>query len=118
MKPTKFEKRIVKIVKRMVYRKTFDVTLLDRYFLEKDVDMTLVFGLHTYICNTYGEDTFLFTDVFDIAFRKIVAKFLLYYPTINIGSLKYEIDDSKKNPVVFSNEFVQKMFDIWIRKEI
>ena len=108
MKPTKFEKRIVKIVKRMVYRKTFDVTLLDRYFLEKDVDMTLVFGLHTYICNTYGEDTFIFTDVFDIAFRKIVAKFLLHYPTINIGSLKYELDDSKDNPVVFSNRVVAK----------
>ena len=27
------------------------------------------------------------------------------------------IDDSKDNPVVFSNEFVQKLFDIWIRKE-
>jgi hypothetical protein len=53
MKPTKFEKRIVKIVKNMVYRKTFDITLLDRYFQEKDVDMTLVFGLHSYICNTY-----------------------------------------------------------------
>jgi hypothetical protein len=39
-------------------------------------------------------------------------------PTINIGSLKYELDDSRDNPVVFSNEFVQNLFDIWIRKEI
>ena len=117
MKPTKFEKRIVKIVKSMVYRKTFDVTQLDRYFQEKDVEMSLVFGLHTYIYNTYWEDTFLFTDVFDIEFRKIVARFLLHYPTINIGFLKYSIDDSKDNPVVFSNEFVQKLFDIWIRRE-
>ena len=117
MKPTKFEKRIVKIVKSMLYRKTFDVTLLDRYFQEKDVDMNLVFGLHTYIYNTYGEETFMFTDVFDVAFRKIVAKFLLHYPTINIGSLRYELDESKDNPVIFSNEFVQKMFNMWIRKE-
>ena len=117
MKPTKFEKRVVKIVKNMVYRKTFDITLLDRYFQEKEVEMKLVFGLHTYIYKTYGEDTFIFSDVFDIAFRKIVAKFLLHYPTINIGSLKYNLDDSKDNPVVFSNEFVQKLFDIWIKKE-
>jgi len=75
VKPTKFEKRIVKIVKSMVYRKTFDVTQLDRYFQEKEVEMSLVFALHTYICKHYGEDTFMFTDVFDNAFRKMVAKF-------------------------------------------
>jgi len=114
---TKLEKRTVKIVNRMFYRNTFDVTLMDRYFLEKEVDTSLVFSLHRYIYNNIGSDTFIFSDVFDIAFRKIVAKFLLHYPTININLLKYELDDSLENPVVFSNEFVQKLFDIWIRKE-
>jgi len=50
---TKLEKRTVKIVKSFLYRNTFDITLLDRYFEEKDVEMTLVFFLHSYICNTY-----------------------------------------------------------------
>jgi len=118
MKPTKFEKRIVKIVKSMLCRKILDITLVDKYFIEKDVDMNLVFGIHTYIYNTYWEDTFLFTDVFDIEFRKIVARFLLHYPTINIGSLKYTLDDSRDNPVVFSNEFVQKLFDMWVKREV
>ena len=72
---TKFEKRVVKIVKSFLYRDTFDITLLDKYFQEKDVEMNLVFSLHNYICKHYGEDTFMFTDVFDNAFRKMVAKF-------------------------------------------
>ena len=114
---TKLEKRTAKIVSRMFYRNTFDITLLDRYFEEKDLDTSLVFSLHSYIYKNIGADVFIFSDVFDYAFRKIVAKFLLYYPTINIGSLKYTLDDSKEIPVIFSNESVQNLFNIWIKKE-
>ena len=115
---TKLEKRTVKIVKSFLYRNTFDITLLDRYFEEKDVEMTLVFFLHSYICNTYWEDTFMFTDVFDNAFRKMVAKFFWYYPTLNTSHLKYTIDVSIENPVIFMNKTTQKLFNNWIKKEL
>ena len=109
--------RTVDIVEKMFYRNTFDITLLDKYFEEKEVDVSLVFSLYGYIATHIGRDTFIFSDVFDTAFQKIVARFLLHYPTIHINSLRYQLDDTKENPVVFSNEFTQKMFNIWIKKE-
>ena len=117
MTKVKLEQQTIKVVKSMFYRKTFDITLLDRYFLEKEIDTSLVISLYKYIAKNIWTNTFLFTDVFDEAFEKIVSKFLLYYPSININSLKYELDETNKNVVVFSNEFTQKLFNMWIKKE-
>ena len=112
------EQRTKQVVKNMFYRNTFDVTLLDRYFEEhKTLDSSFIYSLHSYISKHFGTDTFIFTDVFDDAFRKMIVKFLLHYPTLNPNYFKYTIDVNKENPVVFQNEFTQKMFNIWIRKE-
>jgi len=114
----KLERRTKQVVKNMFYQNTFDVTLLDKYFEEhKTLDTSFVYSLHSYISTHFGTDTFMFTDVFDDAFRKIRAKFLLEYPTLRAEYLKFIIDVNKQNPVVFPHEPTQKLFNSWVKRE-
>ena len=46
------EKKTVNIVAKMFTGRTFDITLLDSYFLENEVEVDLVFSLYNYIYKT------------------------------------------------------------------
>jgi len=113
------EKRTVKIVSRMFYRNTFDITLLDRYFLEKDVDIDLIFSIHSYIYKNIGRDTFMFTDIFSIKFELIAKKFISIHPRLFKGhNKKFTVDDMNLvNQIVFRDDFVQNIFSKWLSKK-
>jgi hypothetical protein len=74
MHHTKLEKKTAKIVSKMFTGRAFDVTKLDKYFTTHKVDLKLLHSLHNYIATHIGEDTFIFTDVFDSEFQKHQTK--------------------------------------------
>ena len=59
------EKRTALIVAKMFTGRTFDITLLDSYFLENEVEVDLVFSLYHYIYKTEWANTFIFTNSFE-----------------------------------------------------
>ena len=113
------EQKTVQIVKNMFSWKAFDVTLMDRYFSENEVDVNLVFSIHYYIYENIGSDTFVFSDVFEYEFEKIVDIFKsLYFTLFIVHSSKFEIDVmDQKSPIKFEDSFVQKAFLMWVKWE-
>lgn len=116
---TTLEKRTVKIVAKMFTWKTFDVTLLDSYFLDNEVKVDLVFSLHSYIYKTEWVQTFIFTDVFDIEFEKIAKMYKSLHATLFIAhSDTYQIDVmNRNNPIIFKDELLQLVFKKWLKWE-
>ena len=114
---TKLQKRTDEIIKRMFYRNTFDITLMDRYFSEKEVNIEMVFSLHSYVFKNIGTDTFIFSDVFDEEFKKIAEIFKsLYFTLFIVHTNSYNIDVMNlKNPIHFKDKFVQKAFKKWLK---
>ena len=114
---TNLQKRTVEIVSRMFYRNSFDITLMDRYFLEKDVDINLLFSIHSYIHKNIGNDTFIFSDVFSTKFELIAKSFISIHPRLFKKHKKeFVIDDMETtNQIVFTDVFVQKIFLNWLK---
>ena len=109
---TKLEEKTVEIVSKMFSWKTFDCTLLDDYFLNNDVEVKLIYSIHSYIFKNIGEDTFIFTNIFEKEFEKVVNIFKTFYFGFFIcHSSKVKIDVMNlKNPILFESKSTQDYF--------
>ena len=116
---TKLEEKTVDIVSKMFTWKTFDITLLDSYFLENKVEIDLVFSLYHYLYKNEWANTFIFTDIFTIEFKKIVDIFICLHSHSFIGhSNKVKIDEmNQQNPILFRDDFAQDIFKMWLKWE-
>jgi len=116
---TILKKRTVKIVANMFSQKTFDITLLDKYFRCNNIETDLVFSLYNYIYKTEWANTFNFTDVFDIEFKKIADTFIsLNSNSFTTHTSSYTIDVMNlQNPIKFKDTFIQNIFTKWLRWE-
>ena len=113
------EKKTAQTVAKMVTGSTFDITLLDSYFLENEVEVDLVFSLYNYIYKTEWANTFIFTNSFEIEFSKIVDIFIcLHSHSFRGHSDSYTIDVMNlQNPIFFKDTFVQNIFRKWLKWE-
>ncbi|HIP11156.1 MAG TPA: hypothetical protein EYG73_00420 [Arcobacter sp.] len=93
------------------------MTLLDSFFLENEVEVDLVFSIYHYIYKNEGSNTFIFTDIFSIEFKKIVDIFICLHSHSFTGySNSYIIDEMNlQKPIHFKDEFVQNIFSKWLK---
>ena len=116
---TTLEEKTVEIISQMFSWKTFDITLLESYFLENEVKIDLVFSLYHYLYKNEWANTFIFTDIFSIEFKKIIDIFICLHSHLFISySNKVKIDEMNlQNPILFTDEFVQYIFKMWLKWE-
>ena len=91
--------------------------MLDIYFLDNEVEVNLVFSIYKYIYQNEGSNTFIFTDIFYIEFKKIVDIFIcLHSHSFTAHSHSYKIDEMNlEKPIQFKDHFVQDIFSKWLK---
>ena len=114
---TTINHRVTQIYSTLFTSRVFDITLLDKYMLENELDVTLVYALHSHLYHKEGRDTFIFSDVFDVEFQKIVDIFkALHLACVDLDLQGYTIDVMNvKNPICFTDTLIQSRFTQWLK---
>ena len=58
---TTINHRVTQIYSTLFTSRVFDMTLLDKYMLENELDVALVYALHSHLYHKEGRDTFIFS---------------------------------------------------------
>ena len=114
---TTLKHRVTEIYSTLFTGRVFDITLLDNYVLENELDVALVYALHSHIYNKEGRNTFIFSDVFNMEFQKIVDIFkALYLAKVSLTLQSYTIDVMNvENPILFRDSSIQSRFTQWLK---